>query len=137
MQQSAERLLRHPPVRAVSKAWAQTVVRNALESERRAQRAQKRGAGRSTIPLEKVDVEDPAADPLQALLRAEQRAWLTRAVGTLKPKERRVLALVLRGLTSPEIAQALETTDNAVRALYRRGLEKLHALAEKERRTQS
>jgi RNA polymerase sigma factor (sigma-70 family) len=134
VQDSARRVVQHPPTRRVTQAWANTVVRNAIRQSLRGEKAAKRG-GRDapTIPLAQVELVDPAEGLEVGVAEAQDRAWLLDALTSLSDKERQVISLHLRGLMSPEIAVVMHTTDNAVRAHCRRALTKLVELG-KERR---
>lgn len=81
---------------------------------------------RAIRPLdEALDLIDEAPSPEAAALASEAHRELAGALAWLTDEQRQVVELRLAGLSGPEIAEVLEISHTAVRALQRRALLRL------------
>lgn len=118
-----ERVLRSlPTYRGGSfRTWLFTIAHNAVTD-----------AYRQRHPMQRFDetlgIADPAPPPEQLALLADERRLLATALALLPTDQRRVIELRLGGLPSVEVAEILDRSPEAVRALQLRATRRLQAL---------
>ena len=83
---------------------------------------------RNTEPVEQQLVHDPRPDPEQQLAREEQRDKLMSAIRRLPADYRRVIVLVLEGLSHAEAAEVLGLNVSNVAVRVNRAKQKLRDL---------
>jgi len=100
------------------RAWLFRIAHNLLVDQYR------RESGRELIPLTNVEnVGDEAVDPVSAVEQKLTMEYAYQALSELEPSQRDVLALrFLSELSLKETALAMNKTEDAVKALQRRGL---------------
>lgn len=73
-----------------------------------------------------LEITDPAPTPEQALLAAEDRRLLARALDALDPEARTILTMrVINGMRYEQIAEVLEVREGTVKSRLSRAREKL------------
>ncbi|MBN1484843.1 MAG: sigma-70 family RNA polymerase sigma factor [Chloroflexia bacterium] len=110
---------RFPPGREHNlRAWlyrvATNLAYNALRSHRRRIQRQTREARRAE-PL-----RSKATDPVEAVLRDEERDLVHRALARLSPHQAKLLLLYYAGLSYRELAEAVQTAPSSVGTLLSR-----------------
>lgn len=116
-------------------AWVYAIAENRLHDYRRYARAQRRDVRRTSRLGDDIDPADEAETPDAALHRSDGRALLLRLLDRLPSAEREAVRLrYLEGRSFAEIAARLYRSEEAAKALVKRGLAKLRKLAEPERR---
>jgi RNA polymerase sigma-70 factor, ECF subfamily len=105
------------------RAWLFTIAHNAVTDAYRRQ-------GTRPAPAfdEALEIADPAPPPEQMALLADERRLLATALSRLPPDQRQVIELRLSGIPSVEVAQILDRSPEAVRALQLRATRRLQAL---------
>ena len=103
------------------RSWLFAIAHNVVVDAQR--------ATHSTQPIDSIG-DRPAQEPgpETALLAAEDRWTIDRLLAQTAPDQRRVLELRLAGLTTAEIAAALNRTPGAVRAMQFRAVGRLREL---------
>jgi RNA polymerase sigma-70 factor (ECF subfamily) len=91
-----------------------------------------RRSDRRTEPVEEQAVHDPRPDPEQQLAREQQRARLLCSIRRLPADYRRVIVLVLEGLSHGEIAEILGLNANNVAVRVSRAKQVLRDLLREE-----
>jgi len=118
-----ERALRALPTFRGSwfRAWLFTIAHNAVTDAYR-----RRGAN---PPLaEALEIADPAPPPEQLALLADEQRLLMTALALLPADQRHVIELRLSGIPSVDVAEILDRSPQAVRALQLRATRRLQAL---------
>jgi RNA polymerase sigma-70 factor, ECF subfamily len=118
-----ERALRAlPTFRGASfRAWLFTIAHNAVTDAYR-----RRGV---TPPLaEALEIADPAPPPEQLALLADEQRLLMTALALLPADQRHVIELRLSGIPSVDVAEILDRSPQAVRALQLRATRRLQTL---------
>ncbi len=117
----ATRLARYEPRAVPFSAWLLRVARNAALDHRRAQK---------DVPVDDVRASDTPRDATNNVVRLD---GLREALTELNDDQRRVVTMRhIAGLTPPEIASRLNTTEASVHGLHHRGRTALRrALAER------
>jgi RNA polymerase sigma factor (sigma-70 family) len=111
--------------------FAYTLARRQLTDADRASRAAKRGGGRA---LERPDFEEVAAssvvwpEPVDELIRAEERAAFREAITSLPGRQRRVIEHRWAGFTNRQIAAIENISVRNADNLLRSALERLREL---------
>lgn len=104
-QESLSRLLRYRYTEP-AEAWRPLlyrIARNLLNEQYRRCRSH---AERYNVPVETVELPDPASPPDLAIQQAQQHAWLREAMLSLPPRCRQVFVLVrIDGLSQGEVAR--------------------------------
>jgi RNA polymerase sigma factor (sigma-70 family) len=117
-----ERVLRSRrfnPGKATEKTWLYTIALNRLRDHARRIAAEKRALSRAAPP-------DDSPDTRSSLSAIESRDDLSRALDSLSPEEREVVALRFGAdLTMPEIAKLTTESLTTVEGRVYRGLRKL------------
>lgn len=103
------------------RAWLFTIAHNVVTDTYR------RKGARAPFD-EALDVVDPAPPPEQVALVADERRLLATALTLLPADQRQVIELRLSGVSSVEIAEILDRSPQAVRALQLRATRRLQAL---------
>jgi RNA polymerase sigma-70 factor, ECF subfamily len=103
------------------RAWLFAIARNTVTDAYR-----RRESGPPFA--EAYQVADPAPPPEQVALLADERRLLMTALALLSPDQRQVIELRLSGLPSTEVAEILDRSPEAVRALQLRATRRLQAL---------
>jgi RNA polymerase sigma-70 factor, ECF subfamily len=103
------------------RAWLFTIAHNAVTD------AYRRQGARPAFD-EALEIADPAPPPEQMALLADERRLLATALSRLPPDQRQVIELRLSGIPSVEVAQILDRSPEAVRALQLRATRRLQAL---------
>lgn len=107
--------------------WIFRIARNAVVDHYRRQKQHS--------PLEEAEHKSSDDDPVTDVLRNEQKDDLRALVGHLSNDQREVVLMRYAGdLSFAEIAQAVKKNESAVRMLLHRGLRKMKAVIEDERR---
>ena len=118
--------------------WLETIARNKLRDEQRAQRRQKRDAGRvveeqpgaaSSYPdlIERIAAKQ--STPSQQLAKVEASAAVMSSLARLTEDKRQVVQLLfLESRSVAQTAQLLSKTEPAVHMLTHRGLKELRKL---------
>lgn len=104
-----------------------TAVRHKLAGYARADKALKRGEGRTNVLTE---VDPPAVDlnPAEFVITNEERAAMREALDLLEPESRAVLSLYLNGVDHPAIAAFMGTSHGAARVRFVRAKRDLEIL---------
>jgi RNA polymerase sigma-70 factor (ECF subfamily) len=107
------------------RVWLKSILRNVISNEVRRIRTVKRGADRRT-ELRLDGVPDSSESTLTALLRAETRDLLERALDQLRPEQAAVIRLrAFHGMTISEIATKLSRSEAAIQKVWSRSVETL------------
>jgi RNA polymerase sigma-70 factor (ECF subfamily) len=86
-------------------------------------------SARRTAPIEEADaISSGAASPEELAIQNDLASRLHAALTHLTPEQRDVITLRFSGLSSPETARVLNSTDAAVRQIQHRALVKLRTL---------
>jgi RNA polymerase sigma-70 factor (ECF subfamily) len=103
------------------RAWLFRIAHNLLVDHYR------KGSGHTTVLLEEAEkISDEEVDPASAVEQKLTMEHTHRALSDLEPSQRDVLALrFLSGLSLKETAFVLGKTEDAIKALQRRGLSAL------------
>ena len=100
------------------RSWLFAIAHNVVVDAQR--------ATHSTQPIDSIgDRADREPGPEAALLAAEERWTIDRLLAQTAPDQRRVLELRLAGLTTAEIAAALNRKSGAIRAIQFRAVTRL------------
>jgi RNA polymerase sigma-70 factor (ECF subfamily) len=102
------------------RAWLFAIAHNAITDTYR-----RHGAERFQ---EDWDFEDPAPPPEQMALLSDERRLLAAALALLPRDQRHVIELRLSGVSSVEVAENLDRSPQAVRALQLRATRRLQTL---------
>src|SRR5215213_7420744 len=118
-----ERALRAlPTFRGASfRAWLFTIAHNAVTDAYR-----RRGA--NPLLAEALEIADPAPPSEQIALLADEQRLLATALALLPADQRHVIELRLSGIPSIDVADILDRSPQAVRALQLRATRRLQAL---------
>jgi RNA polymerase sigma-70 factor (ECF subfamily) len=108
----------HRPSGSTFRSWLFAIAHNVLVDAERARR-----------PSHDLDMAapliDPAPGPEAHAIAAERQAEMNTLLLAVPPEQRRVLQLRLAGLSTDEIARALDTSPGAVRASQCRAVKRL------------
>jgi RNA polymerase sigma-70 factor (ECF subfamily) len=105
--------------RGVFRAWLFRIAHNAVIDQTRL---------RNHAPLDDLWFEDPGVALDDHVVAIDERQTLLRAVEQLPPDQRQVIHLRLASLTGAEIAEAMDRSHVAVRALQHRAIKRLRTL---------
>ncbi|MBL8748191.1 MAG: sigma-70 family RNA polymerase sigma factor [Planctomycetes bacterium] len=127
---------RHPSEGAFA-AWLFTTARRKISNRVRDMERQKRDVGREETGGEEVDIAELGAaytrfsSPSASVMRREEIERLENAMDALTPEHREVLTLAhLAGLSRKEIAEQIDSTEEAVRSMLHRAMARLSLLLE-------